>query len=172
MRPATRPSIASRSSADSEQFDGSVELAGGLTKTGWSGELASLKFKAAGPRRCSRCASPRASSTTHGSFSLSQTCLEDAPTVLCSALKFEASGALDAGYSFEQVPLKLANTLAPEALAGRAAGRGAGSWPRAARHRWPVDRRPARVTSESARLVMAEGEKRCRRRRSPARARC
>ena len=37
-------------SADSEQFDGSVELAGGLTKGGWSGELAGLQFKGAGHR--------------------------------------------------------------------------------------------------------------------------
>ena len=33
--------------ADSERFDGSVELAGGLTKSGWRGELAGLEFSAA-----------------------------------------------------------------------------------------------------------------------------
>ena len=34
--------------ADSEQFDGAVELAGGMTKKGgWSGELADLELKAA-----------------------------------------------------------------------------------------------------------------------------
>ena len=37
-------------SADSERFDGAVELAGGLTKTGWSGELVRLQFTRAGYR--------------------------------------------------------------------------------------------------------------------------
>ena len=94
---------------------------------------------------------------TRGSFSLSQTCLEDKPTVLCSAMKFEASGALDAGYSFERVPLKLANTLAPDALAGELQGevQGHGRVRRGTDGQWIGD---LAVTSESARLVMAEGE--------------
>ena len=92
-----------------------------------------------------------------GSFSLSQTCLEDKPTVLCSAMKFEASGALDAGYSFERVPLKLANTLAPDALAGELQGevQGHGRVRRGADGQWIGD---LAVTSESARLVMAQGD--------------
>jgi translocation and assembly module TamB len=142
-------------SADGEQLGGSVELAGGLTKTGWSGELSSLKFKAADIadltlREPSRMVYDR------GSFSLSQTCLEDKPTVLCSALKFEASGALDAGYSFERVPLKLANALAPDALAGELQGevQGHGRVRRGTNGQWIGD---LAVTSESGRLVMAEG---------------
>jgi translocation and assembly module TamB len=92
-----------------------------------------------------------------GSFSLSQTCLEDEPTVLCSAMKFEASGALDAGYSFERVPLKLANTLVPDALAGELQGdvQGHGRVRRSADGQWIGD---LAVTSESAKLVMAQGE--------------
>ena len=106
-----------------------------------------------------------------GSFSLSQTCLEDKPTVLCSAMKFEASGALDAGYSFEHVPLKLANTLAPDALAGELQGevQGHGRVRRGADGQWIGD---LAVTSESARLVMAEGEEDPARRRLRTRARC
>ena len=92
-----------------------------------------------------------------GSFSLSQTCLEDKPTVLCTALKFEATGVLDAGYSFERVPLKLANTLAPDALSGELQGdvQGHGRVRRGADGQWIGD---LAVTSQSARLVMAQGE--------------
>ncbi|HEY6125143.1 MAG TPA: translocation/assembly module TamB domain-containing protein [Steroidobacteraceae bacterium] len=143
-------------SADSEQFDGSIELAGGLTKGGWSGELADLEFKAADLANLSL-REPSRVVYDAGSFSLLQTCLEDKSTVLCSALKFEASGALDAGYSFERVPLKLANTLAPDALSGELQGevQGHGRVRRGADGQWIGD---LAVTSESARLVMAEGE--------------
>ncbi len=143
-------------SADSEQFDGSIELAGGLTKTGWSGELAALQFKAADIANLSL-REPSRVVYDAGSFSLSQTCLEDNPTVLCTAMKFAASGQLDAGYSFERVPLKLANTLAPDALAGELQGelQGHGRVRRGADGQWIGD---LAVTSESARLVMAEGE--------------
>jgi translocation and assembly module TamB len=90
-----------------------------------------------------------------GNFSLSQTCLEDKPTVLCSAMKFEASGALDAGYSFERVPLKLANTLAPDSLAGDLQGdvQGHGRVRRGTDRQWIGD---LAVTSESARLVLTD----------------
>ena len=143
-------------SADSEQFDGSVELAGGLTKTGWSGTLDSLKFKAADMADVTL-REPSRVVYDAGNFSLSQTCLEDLPTVLCSAMKFEASGALDAGYSFERVPLKLANALAPDALAGELQGdvQGHGRVRRGADGQWIGD---LAVTSESARLVLAQGE--------------
>jgi translocation and assembly module TamB len=72
-------------------------------------------------------------------------------------MKFEASGALDAGYSFEKVPLTIANTLAPEALAGDLQGdvQGHGRVRRGADGQWIGD---IAVTSESARLVMAKGE--------------
>jgi translocation and assembly module TamB len=144
-------------SADSEKFDGSVELAGGLTRTGWSGELSDLRFEAVNIAKLTL-REPSRVVYDKGSFSLSQTCLEDAPTVLCSALKFEASGALDAGYSFERVPLKLANVLAPDALAGELQGdvAGHGRVRRGGDGQWIGD---LAVTSESARLVLAEGDK-------------
>jgi len=143
-------------SADSERFNGSVELAGGLTKTGWSGELASLRLEAANIGTLTL-REPSRIAYDAGNFSLSQTCLEDEPTVLCSAMKFEASGAIDAGYSFEKVPLKLANALAPDALAGELQGdvQGHGRVRRGADGQWIGD---LAVTSESARLVLAQGE--------------
>jgi translocation and assembly module TamB len=143
-------------SADGEQFNGTVAFAGGLTKTGWSGELAALQFDATNIAKLAL-REPSRIVYDAGSFSLSQTCLEDKPTVLCSAMTFEASGALDAGYSFERVPLKLANTLAPEALAGELQGevKGHGRVRRAADGQWIGD---LAVTSESARLVMAPAE--------------
>jgi translocation and assembly module TamB len=142
-------------SADSEQFDGEVEIAGGLTSTGWSGELSGLQFKAADMANLTL-REPSRVVYDAGSFSLSQTCLEDAPTVLCTAIKLEASGALDAGYSFERVPLKLANALAPDALAGGLLGdvQGHGRVRRGTDREWLGD---LAVTSESARLAMGEG---------------
>jgi translocation and assembly module TamB len=139
-------------SADSEQFDGTVALTGGVTKSGWSGQLADLKFEAADLANL-ELREPSQLIYEAGNFSLSQTCLEDGSTVLCTAMKFEASGALDAGYSFEKVPLKLANTLAPEALAGELQGdvAGHGRVRRGADGQWIGD---LAVTSESARLVM------------------
>ncbi|HYJ41910.1 MAG TPA: translocation/assembly module TamB domain-containing protein [Steroidobacteraceae bacterium] len=143
-------------SADSEQYDGTVELAGGLTKRGWSGELTRLQLEAVDIGTLTL-REPSRVVYDAGNFSLSQTCLEDLPTVLCSAMKFEASGALDAGYSFERVPLKLANALAPDALAGELQGdvQGHGRVRRDANGQWIGD---LAVTSESARMVLAQGE--------------
>ena len=142
--------------ADGELFDGTVALEGGLTKTGWSGELTKLDFEAADIAHLTL-REPSRLVYDAGGFSLSQTCLEDKPTVVCSAMEFEASGALDAGYSFERVPLKLANTLAPDALAGELQGevQGHGRVRRGADGQWIGD---VAVTSELARLVLVQGE--------------
>jgi translocation and assembly module TamB len=142
--------------ANSEQFNGSVELAGGTTKKGWRGDLTKLEFNAADIANLTL-REPSHVAFEVGNFSVSQTCLEDKPMVLCSAVKFEASGALDAGYSFERVPLKLANSLAPGALAGELQGevQGHGRVRRGGDGQWTGD---LAVTSESARLVLAEGE--------------
>jgi len=142
--------------ADSEFFDGSVELAGGMTKKGWSGELAKLDFKAADITDL-KLREPARVVFEVGNFALSQTCLEDKPMVLCSAMKFEASGALDAGYSFERVPLKLANALAPDKLSGELQGevQGHGRVRRGDDGQWIGD---LAVTSESAKLMVAAGD--------------
>lgn len=143
--------------ADSEQFDGVVELAGGMTKKGgWSGELSNLELKAADIANL-KLREPSQVVFEVGNFSISQTCLEDAPMVLCSAMKFQGSGALDAGYSFEHVPLKLANAIAPDALTGELQGevQGHGRVRRGLDGEWIGD---LAVTSPSARLVMAPGE--------------
>ena len=65
------------------------------------------------------------------------------------------------GISFESVPLKLANALAPDALAGELQGdvQGHGRMRRGADGQWIGD---VAVTSESARLVLAQGEERAR----------
>jgi hypothetical protein len=71
-------------------------------------------------------------------------------------MKFEASGVLDAGYSFERVPLKLANTLAPARLPASCKARCRATAAYAGTDgQWIGD---LAVTSESARLVMATGE--------------
>jgi translocation and assembly module TamB len=143
--------------ADSEQFDGVVELAGGMTKKGgWSGELANLEFKATDIANL-KLRAPSQVVFEVGNFSIEQTCLEDQTMVLCSAMRFEGSGAIDAGYSFEHVPLRIANALAPDALAGDLQGevQGHGRVRRGTDGQWTGD---LAVTSESARLVMAPGE--------------
>ncbi|HEV7609014.1 MAG TPA: translocation/assembly module TamB domain-containing protein [Steroidobacteraceae bacterium] len=143
--------------ANSELFNGSVELTGGATKKGWRGDLTKLEFKAPDIANLTL-REPSQVAFELGNFSLSQTCLEDKPMVLCSAMKFEASGVLDAGYSFERVPLRLANSLAPDALAGELQGevQGHGRVRRGGDGQWIGD---LAVASESARLVLAEGEK-------------
>jgi translocation and assembly module TamB len=144
-------------SADGELFDGVVELAGGMTKKGgWRGELANLEFKATDIANL-KLRAPSQVVFEVGNFSIEQTCLEDQAMVLCSAMRFEGSGALDAGYSFEHVPLRIANALAPDALAGELQGevQGHGRVRRGTDGQWMGD---LAVTSESARLVMAPGE--------------
>jgi translocation and assembly module TamB len=142
--------------AGGELFDGTIALAGGLTKAGWSGSLTKLDFAAKDITHLTL-REPSRLVYENGDFSLAQTCLEEKPTVLCSAMKFEASGALDAGYSFERVPLKIANTLAPQALAGELQGevQGHGRVRRGQDGQWMGD---LAVTSESARLLLAEGD--------------
>jgi translocation and assembly module TamB len=142
--------------AHSELFEGTIALAGGLTRAGWNGELTKLDFSATDIAHLSL-REPSRIAYESGGFSLAQTCVEQKPTVLCSAVKLEASGALDAGYSFERVPLKIANTLAPQALAGELQGevQGHGRVRRDHDGQWLGD---LAVTSESARLVLAAGE--------------
>ncbi|MEO8062363.1 MAG: translocation/assembly module TamB domain-containing protein [Pseudomonadota bacterium] len=142
--------------ADSEQVDGSIELAGGRTKEGWRGQLTTLRIKAPDIAELSL-REPSNLVFERGVFELSQTCLEEKPTVLCSAVKFETAGPIDAGYSFEHVPLKLANSIAPDALAGELQGevQGHGRVRRGADGKWLGD---LAVTSESARLVVTDGE--------------
>jgi translocation and assembly module TamB len=143
-------------SADSEQIDGSIELAGGRTRDGWRGQLARLNLEAPDIAKLAL-REPSNVVFERGVFSLSQTCLEEKSTVLCSAVKLETAGPIDAGYSFEHVPLKLANSIAPDKLAGELQGevQGHGRVRRGQDGQWIGD---LAVTSESARLVLAKGD--------------
>jgi len=137
-----------------DRLNVSLTAAGGVTKTGWSGELSRLKLEApdiAGLalRRPARIVYDA------GAFSISQSCLADEASSLCVAANLAANGALDASYSFEHVPLGLANALAPEVMPGQLRGelQGTGKIRRAADGQWFGE---ARIVSPSARMVMQD----------------
>src|SRR6185436_12806317 len=79
----------------------------------------------------------------------------DEASSLCVAANLAANGALDASYSFEHVPLGLANALAPEVMPGQLRGelQGTGKIRRAADGQWFGE---ARIVSPSARMVMQD----------------
>jgi translocation and assembly module TamB len=141
--------------ADGDKLDFGVTLAGGLTKTGWSGELSQLELQTPDfPRLTLR--DPARVVYDAGAFSISQSCLVDRDSSLCLAAAANSNtGALDASYSFEKVPLALANALAPEAMPGQLRGEvhGAGKIRRAENGQWFGD---ARVDSPSAHLALEE----------------
>jgi translocation and assembly module TamB len=142
--------------ADGEKLDATVALAGGLKGAGWHGQLTKLTL--ALPEVANLAL--RAPSTiviANGSFDISQTCLADADSALCVAAKVQQSGVLEASYSFEKVPLALANALAPEAMPGQLRGdvEGRGEIKRDADGQWLGD---ARISSPAARLVMIDEE--------------
>jgi translocation and assembly module TamB len=138
--------------AEGERLDAGLAAAGGITRTGWSGELTQLELEA--PDIASlELRDPARVVYDAGAFSISQSCLIDADSSLCMAANLAKGGALEASYSFEHVPLALANALAPQAMPGQLRGevRGAGSLRRAPDGQWFGD---ARVDSPAARLVM------------------
>ncbi|HET7811076.1 MAG TPA: translocation/assembly module TamB domain-containing protein [Steroidobacteraceae bacterium] len=143
-----------RLEADGERFDGSVELAGGLTAGGWSGELQKLVVDAPDVARLALRA-PAHVLYDDGAFSLGQSCFVDQDSSLCVAASLARDGAIDGSYSFDRVPLGLANALAPRAMPGDLRGevRGAGKLRRTAAGEWFGE---ARVTSPEARLVMRD----------------
>ncbi|HET9862836.1 MAG TPA: translocation/assembly module TamB domain-containing protein [Steroidobacteraceae bacterium] len=141
--------------ARGDPLDVELTAAGGITKTGWSGELSQLALETPDfPRLTLR--DPARVVYDAGAFSISQSCLVDTDSSLCLAGKGNVNtGALDASYSFEKVPLSLANALAPEALPGQLRGeaRGAGQIRRAEDGQWFGD---ARIDSPSAHLALEE----------------
>ena len=140
--------------ADGEKLDAAVGVAGGLAPGGWRGQLtqltvglpdiANLKLRA-----------PSNITVANGSFGITQTCLDDGDSVLCAAGKSEPSGVLEGGYSFERVPLALANAIAPDAMPGQLRGEvaGNGGIRRGADGQWLGD---AKISSAAARLVMTD----------------
>ena len=140
--------------ANGERLDVMLEVSGGITKTGWSGELAELKLDA--PDIASlRLRDPARVVYDAGAFGISQSCLVAADSSLCLAADLARNGALNASYSFERVSLALANVLAPQAMPGQLRGeiRGAGRIRRAEDGQWFGE---ARVDSPAARLVMED----------------
>ncbi len=141
--------------AQGDKLAASLALAGGITKTGWSGEVSRLKLDSPGIASLSLRAPARVVYDA-GDFSISQSCLVDGgSSSLCVAANVRRSGALGANYSFERVPLALASTLAPAAIPGQLRGEvhGTGKIRRAEDGQWFGD---ARIDSPSAQLVMTD----------------
>jgi translocation and assembly module TamB len=135
------------------KLDASVAIAGGLTKQGWRGTLERLQLTSPDVAKLAL-RKPAAVSFESGAFSITETCLADAAKLLCVAANVAADKSLTASYSFEHVPLDLANAFAPDALPGELRGEVAGH----GRVRRGVDGQwfgEARVSSPQARLVMA-----------------
>jgi translocation and assembly module TamB len=140
--------------ADGEKLDASVVLAGGFTKGAWRAELSKLTLNAKDVANLSLRA-PARIVVDSSAYEISEACLTDAAAALCVAAKAEASGVLAAKYSFENVPLGLANTLAPDSMPGQLRGQvnGHGDLQRGADGQWTGQ---ARIDSPEAQLVMAD----------------
>jgi translocation and assembly module TamB len=140
--------------ADGEKLDAAVGVAGGLAPGGWRGQLTQLTLELPDIANLAL-RGPSDITFVNGSFGITQTCLDDGDSVLCAAGKSEPSGVLEGGYSFEKVPLALANAIAPEAMPGQLRGEvaGNGGIRRGADGQWLGD---ARISSAAARLVMLD----------------
>jgi translocation and assembly module TamB len=140
--------------AEGERLDGLVEMAGGRTATGWSGELAKLSLDSPEVAKLTLRAPARVA-LDNGNLSIGRACLVEERGALCLEAQVQKSGALDAKYSFEQVSLGLANLLAPEALPGQLRGdvAGEGNIRRTADGQWFG---AARITSPRAQMVMRD----------------
>ncbi len=142
--------------ASGDRLDAVVRIAGGITKGGWSGELAKLELDATEVARLALRAPARVVYDA-GAFSITESCFVSDESSLCLAANLERDGALQASYSFDRVQLGLANALAPDALPGQLRGelRGAGKVRRTPDGQWFGD---ARIASPSAQLVLLDEE--------------
>ena len=140
--------------ADGEKLDGSVEVSGGLTRTGWSGQLEKLRVDSPDLATLALRAPARVVYDA-GAFSIAESCFASEDSSLCVAANLARDGALQASYSFDRVQLGLANALAPDLMPGQLRGelRGKGKIRRAADGQWFGD---ARIASPSARLVLRD----------------
>jgi translocation and assembly module TamB len=146
--------------AKGEQLDGAVEVRGGLGEgdaLSWRGEVASLTVDTPdlAPLRL-QAAMPV--TYVGGDLTISHACLVQEGASLCAEADIQQSGAMRAAYSFERVPLGLANALAPAALPGQLRGElaGQGDLRRETDGRWFGQ---ARLASASAEMVPSvEGE--------------
>jgi translocation and assembly module TamB len=142
--------------ADGEQLEGAVGVSGGLTATGWSGELARLSLEAPGVTRLTL-RDPAKIVLDEGAVSIGQACFTEDRGSLCIEGTMEKSGAMRASYTFDHVSLGLANAFAPDTLPGRLRGELGGE----GRIRREVDGKlfgEAFVTSPRAEIVMSDDE--------------
>jgi len=142
--------------ADGEKLKLGVTAGGGVTKTGWSGEVSRLEVSA--PELASLALrAPARVVYDAGDVSISESCFANDDGALCLAANMKQSGALDASYRIEHLSLGIANVLAPEAMPGQLRGelRGAGKVRRAADGQWFGD---ARIESPSARLTLRDAD--------------
>jgi translocation and assembly module TamB len=142
--------------ADGEKLKLGVTAAGGLTKTGWSGEVPRLEVSA--PELASLALrAPARVVYDAGNVSISESCFANDDGAVCLAANLKQSGALEASYRIEHLSLGIANVLAPEAMPGQLRGelQGAGKVRRAEDGQWFGD---ARIASPSARLTLRDDE--------------
>ena len=144
-------------SARSEQLNAAIEVNGGLGQgqvLSWRGQIAKLTLKTPDVAEL-RLREPTAVEYDGGDFSIGQTCLVQEAASLCVQASLEKAGPIQAAYSFERVPLNLANALAPTALPGQLRGelQGEGKVRRDASGQWFGD---ANITSASATMLMEE----------------
>jgi translocation and assembly module TamB len=144
--------------ADSELLKASLEVSGGLATSplAWRGELMRLTLDTPDIEPL-QLRDPARVVFNDGDFLLGQACLVQAQSALCVDADVKKSGALQAGYSFERVPLGLANVFAAEAMPGQLRGEiaGRGDVRRAADGQWFGE---ANVESASAHMDMRDGQ--------------
>ncbi|HKU91538.1 MAG TPA: translocation/assembly module TamB domain-containing protein [Steroidobacteraceae bacterium] len=142
--------------ANGEKLNAGVTIAGGITRTGWTGELSRLNLDAPDLAKLALRA-PASVVYDAGNFSISESCFANDDGSVCLAASLQQSGALEASYRIEQLSLGLANVLAPEAMPGQLRGelRGDGKVRRTADGQWFGD---ARIESPSARLTLRDTE--------------
>lgn len=144
--------------ADSEQLDTAVRVAGGLTDTGWAGDIEELTLDTPNISRL-ELRDPARVVLSNGDVSIGEACLvqRDSGSALCAAADVRASGELEARYQFDHVQLALANAFAPDALPGDLRGEIAGE----GQVRRDADGRlfgEANLESARAELVMREDD--------------
>jgi len=142
--------------ADGEKLDASLALNGALDEGAWRAELTKLELKAPDVPQL-KLRAPAKLLVDANTYEISDACFDADDGGMCVAGKADAAGALQAHYSFEKVPLALANALAPDAMPGRLQGEvnGKGDIARGADGAWNGQ---ARIESAEAKMVMMDDE--------------
>ncbi len=143
--------------ARNEQLNAAIEVKGGLGEgeaLSWRGQIAKLTLKTPDFAEL-RLRAPTPVVYDQGDFSIGRTCVTQEQASLCVEASVKNEGPIQASYSFEQVPLSLANALAPGAMPGQLRGElaGEGKVRREADGQWFG---AANITSASAEMIMKE----------------